>query len=109
MGEFARGIHIYKKDKADAIQAISAALQAKKFAPCDGKDFDRAVAVIKSGDWISIFDSDVYDDSFNKALSLKIDAHCVSFDLMDGDSLQAILWKNGRRLNTYISDPLRNR
>ena len=105
MGEFARGIHFYKKDKKHIMQAVSMSLQTRNYAQCESNEFDRAVAIIESNDWISVFDSDVFDDAFNKTISLNIDAHGVSFDLIDGDCLQAILWRNGQRVNTFISDP----
>ncbi|MCL2217379.1 MAG: hypothetical protein FWB91_10225 [Defluviitaleaceae bacterium] len=105
MGEFARGIHIYKKDKTQIMQMLPDVLQGSNYIPCERDDADRAIAIIESDNWVSVFDSDIYEDAFNKALSLQTDAHCVSIDLMDGDCLRAILWKNGRRVNTYISDP----
>jgi hypothetical protein len=105
MGEFARGIHVYSKSKNDVLQMIAAIFHESDYTNCESDEFDRTIAVIESGNWVSVFDSDFYDDSFNKALSLQTDAYCVGVDLHDGDCLQAILWKNGRRVNTYISDP----
>ncbi|OQB12474.1 MAG: hypothetical protein BWY15_02199 [Firmicutes bacterium ADurb.Bin193] len=105
MGEFAHGIHVYKKNKDQILQAILEIFQGSNYVPCESDDVDRAVAIIDSGQWVSVFDSDIYDNSFNKALSLQTDAHSVAFDLLDGDCLQAVLWKNGRRVNVHISEP----
>jgi len=104
MGEFASGIHVYKGNKDQIIHMIPAFIQGRNYIACEGDDYDRAVAIIEAGEWVSVFDSD-FDESFNECFSRQIDAHCVAINLVDGDCLEAILWKKGRRVNTYISDP----
>jgi len=107
MGEFGRSIHILKKEKQHVMSSVLSVLGARNYEPCESQEFDRAVAIIESGDWVSVLDSSIYDEgfNFNKALSQSIDEPCVSFDLMDGDCVQAVLWKKGRRVNTFISHP----
>jgi len=104
MGEFAHGIYIHKEDKEQVLRMIPAIFEGSKYIPCDAGDFDRAVAVIELESWTCVYDSE-HDDAFNKDVSLRTDAHCAAVDLYDGDCLQTVLWKNGRRMNTYISDP----
>lgn len=105
MGEWVRGFHVHRGDEGELVRLISSVLESTRFVACGREDFDRAVAVIDTGDWLSVFDSSMYDDVIDKMLSQSLDAPCVALDLMDGDCLQAVLWKKGRRMNTYISDP----
>ena len=107
MGNFAHNINFFGNISCEEFENnILNALAEKNYVLTDNaEESDYSVAYIGKEGLITLYENDAYSDFLAKELSKKIPFPMVVLDLLDSDCLSAVLMKNGRKHNTYISEP----
>ncbi|MBQ8758908.1 MAG: hypothetical protein IJZ20_04360 [Clostridia bacterium] len=107
MGNFAHNISFLGNISCEEFEkSILGVLTEKNYILTDNpEESDYSLAYIIKDGIITLYEEDTNSDFLAKELSKKISLPIVVLDLLDSDCLSAVLMKNGRKQNTYISEP----
>lgn len=107
MGNFAHNINIFGHISVEELEKnIVNALAERNFKLTDNSDeADYSVAFIEKDGITTVYEDNTDSDYLIKELSKRTSLPTLVIDLLDSDCLSAVLVKNGKKYNTYISEP----
>lgn len=107
MGNFAHNINIFGHISVEELEKnIVNVLAERNFQLTDNSDeADYSVAFIEKDGITTVYEDNTDSDYLIKELSKRTSLSTLVIDLLDSDCLSAVLVKNGRKYNTYISEP----